>query len=35
MYETGKMRPIQTIPGMRRGGVKENDGGGEFSYDVL
>jgi hypothetical protein len=33
MYENGKMRPIETIPGM--GGVKENDGGDEFNYDTL
>jgi hypothetical protein len=26
MYENGKMRPVETIPGM--GGIKENDGGG-------
>jgi hypothetical protein len=24
MYENGKMRPAETIPGM--GGIKENDG---------
>jgi hypothetical protein len=28
VYENGKMRPVETIPGMRRGGIKENDGGG-------
>jgi hypothetical protein len=28
-----KVRPFQTIPGMGRGGIKENDGGGEFNYD--
>jgi hypothetical protein len=26
MYETGKMRPVENIPGMG-GGIKENDGG--------
>jgi hypothetical protein len=31
----GKMRPLSTIPGMRGGGIKENDGGGEFNYDIL
>jgi hypothetical protein len=30
-----KMRPVETIPGMGGGGIKENDGGGEFNYDVL
>jgi hypothetical protein len=27
MYEYGKMRPVQTIPGNDGGGIKENDGG--------
>jgi hypothetical protein len=26
MHENGKMRPVETIPGMG-GGIKENDGG--------
>jgi hypothetical protein len=30
-----KMRPIETIPGTRGGEIKENDGGGEFNYDIL
>jgi hypothetical protein len=34
MYENGKMRPVETIPGMGEG-IKENDGGGEFNYDIL
>jgi hypothetical protein len=29
------MRPIETIAGMRVGGIKENDGGGEFNYNKL
>jgi hypothetical protein len=24
----------KTIPGMGRGGIMENDGGGEFNYDI-
>jgi hypothetical protein len=28
------MRPVETIPGMGRGGIKENDGGKEFNYDM-
>jgi hypothetical protein len=24
------MRPLETIPGMGEGSIKENDGGGEF-----
>jgi hypothetical protein len=43
MYENGKMRPIETIPGMGGGEIKENDGGetteneggGGFNYDIL
>jgi hypothetical protein len=35
MYVNGKMRPVKTIPGMRGDGIKENDGGGEFKYDIL
>jgi hypothetical protein len=31
MYVNGKMRPFETIPGMERGRIKENDGGGEFN----
>jgi hypothetical protein len=27
MYENGKMRTVETIPEMERGGIKENDGG--------
>jgi hypothetical protein len=26
MYENGKMRPVETVPGMGRG-IKEDDGG--------
>jgi hypothetical protein len=29
------MRPVETIPGMWGGGIKENEGGGEFNYDIL
>jgi hypothetical protein len=35
MCETGKMRPVETVPGTGKGGIKENDGGGEFNYDIL
>jgi hypothetical protein len=33
MYENGKMRPVETIPGMMGGEIKEIDGGGGFNYD--
>jgi hypothetical protein len=35
MYVNGKMRPGETIPGMGGGDIKENDGGGDFNYDIL
>jgi hypothetical protein len=35
MYENVKMRPVETIPIMEEGGIKENDGRGEFNYDVF
>jgi hypothetical protein len=33
MYENGKMRPVETIPGMGKGRIKEYNGRGEFNYD--
>jgi hypothetical protein len=27
IYVNGKMRPVETIPGMERGRIKENDAG--------
>jgi hypothetical protein len=30
-----KMRAVETIPGMGAGGIKENNGGCEFNYDIL
>jgi hypothetical protein len=29
------MRPAETILGIGRGEIKENDGGDEFNYDTL
>jgi hypothetical protein len=29
------MRPVRTISGMEVRGIKENDGGGIFNYDIL
>jgi hypothetical protein len=34
MYENGKMRPVETIPGIGEGGIKANDGRGEFNYYI-
>jgi hypothetical protein len=35
MYVNKKGRPVETIPGMRGGRIKEKEGGDEFSYDIL
>jgi hypothetical protein len=36
LCKNGKMKHVETIPGMGGGaGMKENDGGGEFSHDIL
>jgi hypothetical protein len=35
MFVNGKMRPVETIQGMRGGGIKENYGEGEFNYDNI
>jgi hypothetical protein len=35
MNVNGKMRPVETIPRIREVVIKENDGGGEFNYDIL
>jgi hypothetical protein len=29
------MRSVETIPGMRGRGIKDNDGVIEFNYDIL
>jgi hypothetical protein len=31
----GKMRPVESISGMRGKGIKKNDGGGKFRYDIF
>jgi hypothetical protein len=33
--ENGKLRPVETIPGMGGEEMKKNDGGGEFNYNIL
>jgi hypothetical protein len=35
MHINGKMISFETIPGIRGGGKKENDGGSEFRYDIF
>jgi hypothetical protein len=29
------MRPVESVPGMVGGRIKENDGGDEFNYYIL
>jgi hypothetical protein len=35
MYENGKMKHVQTIPGMGEEGIKKNDDGGKFNNYIL
>jgi hypothetical protein len=35
VYEKANMRPVETIPGMRGGKIKESGRGCEFNYDTL
>jgi hypothetical protein len=35
MYKNGKMSPVTLFQDWGGGGIKENDGGGEFNYDIL
>jgi hypothetical protein len=35
MYVNGKMRSVETIPGMGGGEIKENGVRGKFNYDIL
>jgi hypothetical protein len=35
MYVNGKMIPVETIPRMRGGKIKENGGGGKSKYDIF
>jgi hypothetical protein len=35
MYVNGKMRPVETIPGIREVGIKEYDGGDNSSMIYL
>jgi hypothetical protein len=29
------LKPVETVPGMGEKEMKENDGGGEFNYNIL
>jgi hypothetical protein len=35
IYVIGKMRPVETILRLGGGRTKENEGVGEFNYDIL
>jgi hypothetical protein len=35
MYGSGKMIPVETVPGVEEQGIKESDGGSEFKYDIF
>jgi hypothetical protein len=35
IHVNGKMISVETVPGMRGGGIKENGGGGEFKCDIF
>jgi hypothetical protein len=35
MYVNAKMILVETVPGIRRGGMKESRGGGEFKCDIF
>jgi hypothetical protein len=35
MYVNAKMIPVETVPGIRGGGMKQSSGGGEFNYGIF
>jgi hypothetical protein len=35
MYVTANLMPVETVQGIRGGGIKESSGGGEFKYDIF
>jgi hypothetical protein len=35
MYINGKLRPVETVPGMGGVRIKENGRGGELKYDIF
>jgi hypothetical protein len=35
MYINGKMTSVETIPGMGGGRIKDNEGRGEFKFDIF
>jgi hypothetical protein len=35
MCVNAKMIPAETVPGIRRRGIRESNGGGEFRYSIF
>jgi hypothetical protein len=35
MYTNAKVTPVETVPGIRGGGIKERGGGGDFNMVYL
>jgi hypothetical protein len=35
MYVNAKMIPVETVPGIREGRMKDRSRGGEFKYDIF
>jgi hypothetical protein len=35
MYVSAKMIPVETVPGIRGGDIKQSCGEGEFKYDIF
>jgi hypothetical protein len=35
MHVNGKMKAVEIVRGMWGGEIKENDGGGEFNYNIF
>jgi hypothetical protein len=35
MYANGKMRSVETVPGVGEGNIQVNDGGYEFNHDIF
>jgi hypothetical protein len=35
MYVNVKLILVETVPGIRGGGIEERSGGGEFKYDIF
>jgi hypothetical protein len=35
MYGNAKMVPVETVLGIREGGMRESSGGGKFMYNIF